>query len=87
MWRVFSNARSVLISNGGGAGTGGVVDMFAGRKGWGAGEEEKKVSGGIDRQARCQGFFQSRSECLAVPLSHFLSFDARDEIVTVSSDG
>lgn len=57
--------------------------LLAGRDG-GQGEEEKKVSGGIDRQARCQGFFQSRSECLAVPLSHFLSFDARDEIVTNS---
>lgn len=42
MWRVFSNARSVLISNGGGAGAGGVVDMFAGRKGWGGRGKKKK---------------------------------------------
>ena len=71
---MFSSARSVLISNGEGAGNGGVVDMFAGRRGWRRGK--KKVLGGIpvDRHARCQGFFQSYSKCLALLFLHFFFF-------------
>lgn len=37
----------------------------------------KKVSGGIDRQARCQGFVQSHSECLAVLFLHFFLLTSR----------